>query len=244
MDHSKVSFSSKTFVRGLSAVARGCPRLSEPLWCMSAVVRDMAGFLAFLLSADVREGILNIKPYHFWGLLVRGCPRPPWSPTSCGKAVVRGLYGFFVGFGLFLVCQSNVICASFRGYFVAALLVFVCYRDVPIPPWLTPSWFVSTARWSLVLLTVVSMAVTFGAKTVSRRCARFEGIWTAQTWRISHRRSSVTSSASLRRKSNPPAMAAYHGPQSGHPCSRPWPTGPWVATAVTSKERNFLWRSG
>ena len=71
----------------------------------------MAGFLAFLLSADVRGGILNIKPYHFWNLVVRGCPRPPWSPTSYGKAVVRGLYGFFVGFGLFLVCHSNVICA-------------------------------------------------------------------------------------------------------------------------------------
>ena len=35
---------------------RGCPRLRGPKFCMSAVVRGAACFVAFLLSADVRGG--------------------------------------------------------------------------------------------------------------------------------------------------------------------------------------------
>ena len=113
MDHSKVSFSFKSFVRGLSAVVRGCPRLSGLHWRLSAVVRGMACFLAILLSADVRGWILNVKSYQYGDLVVRGCPRPPGSPTSCGKAVVRGRYGFLLGFDFFLVCQSTATCTFF-----------------------------------------------------------------------------------------------------------------------------------
>ena len=65
MDHTKVSFSCKSFVRGLSAVVRGCPRLSGLHCCLSAVVRGMACFLAILLSADVRGWILNVKSHQY-----------------------------------------------------------------------------------------------------------------------------------------------------------------------------------
>ena len=70
----------------------------------------MACFLAILLSADVRGWILKIKSHQYGDLVVRGCPRPPGSPTSCGKAVVRGRFGFLLGFDLFLVTQSIATC--------------------------------------------------------------------------------------------------------------------------------------
>ena len=74
----------------------------------------MACFLAILLSADVRGWILKIKSHQYGDLVVRGCPRPPGSPTSCGKAVVRGRFGFLLGFDLFLVTQSIATCIFFR----------------------------------------------------------------------------------------------------------------------------------
>ena len=60
MDHWKVIFSCESFVRGLSAVVRGCPRLSGIYWCLSAAVRGMGCFLDILLSADVRGWVVNI----------------------------------------------------------------------------------------------------------------------------------------------------------------------------------------
>ena len=103
---------------------RGCPRLSGLHWCLSAVVRGMACFLAILLSADVRGWILNVKSHQYWDLVVRGCPRPPGSPTSCGKAVVLGRYGFLLGFDFFW-CVNRLQHVHFlRGLVWAALLAF------------------------------------------------------------------------------------------------------------------------
>ena len=113
-------------LKALSAVCprfvRGCPRLSRLHWCLSAVVRSMACFLAILLSADVRGWILNVKSYQYWDLVVRGCPRPPGSPTSCRKAVVRGRYGFLLGFDFFL--GVSIDCNMY--IFSAALFELLC----------------------------------------------------------------------------------------------------------------------
>jgi len=100
---------------------RGCPRLSGLHWCLSAVVRGMGCFLAILLSADVRGWILNIKSHQYGDPAVRGCPRPPGSATSCGKALVRGRYGFLLGFDYFfggpIDCKMYIFRSASALYF-------------------------------------------------------------------------------------------------------------------------------
>ena len=91
-------------VKALSAV---CPRLSGLHWRLSADVRGMACFFSILLSVDARGWILNIKSHQYGDLVVRGCPRPPGSPCSCGKTVVRGRFGFLLGL-IFFWCVNRL----------------------------------------------------------------------------------------------------------------------------------------
>ena len=112
-------------MKALSAV---CPRLSGIYWCLSAAVRGMGCFLDILLSADVRGWVVNIKSHQYGGLAVRGCPRPPGSATSCGKAVVRGRYGFLLGFDFFLVCQSIATCTFSPRPCLSCSACFFVYR--------------------------------------------------------------------------------------------------------------------
>ena len=123
-------------VKALSAV---CPRLSAALRATLLLVRGCPRHGVFLSYFVVRGCPRMDIERKIASILRPCCPRPPGSPTSCGKAVVRGRYGFLLGFDFFW-CVNRLQRVHFlRGLVWAALLVFVCYRGVPIQPWLTPN---------------------------------------------------------------------------------------------------------
>ena len=82
---------------------RGCPRLSAVVrgsagysFRLSAVVRGLVCFVAFLLSADVRGWEMLQKRRKKRGQVVRGCPRLSCDLGVVRCALVRGLSLLFL----------------------------------------------------------------------------------------------------------------------------------------------------